>query len=268
MASAANIVNLNSDSEPEDDGTYFEETFSSSHLNLGADPLPVPGEPVLHVRQTRNSMAMAGEYTYGRCRAGHCVGCNTFTCRDLQRQGNMGVNEECPQCQVDRTDLCLRRRPCIHFNQQQVTLFTSAQQQVPTGRTSADPHQDLQAGAPAALRRLRNHNQPGHQELVLPAAASQDSSPRPVSPVRPATIHTIPRGQEHLWTNNPEADAQRQQQILNDGLLARTLEQTHLSGPEQLPPEHLQVQAVLADSLVSGDAQGASKSDLKSSLFL
>ena len=177
MASAANIVNLNSDSEPEDDGTYFEETFSSSHLNLGADPLPVPGEPVLHVRQTRNSVAMAGEYTYNRCRAGHCVGCNTFTCRDLQRQGNMGVNEECPQCQVDRTDLCLRRRPCIHFNQQQVTLFTSAQQQVPTGRTSADPHQDLQAGAPAALRRLRNHNQPGHQELVLPAAASQDSSP-------------------------------------------------------------------------------------------
>ena len=44
MASAANLVNLNSDSEPEDDGTYFEETFSSSHLNIGADPLPVPGE--------------------------------------------------------------------------------------------------------------------------------------------------------------------------------------------------------------------------------
>ena len=170
MASAANLVNLNSDSE-EDDETYFEETFSSSHLNIGADPLPVPGEPLLHMRQTRRSIAMAGEYTFGRCRTGHCAGCHTFTCRDLQRQGNMGVNEECPQCQVERTDLCLRRRPCIHFDQQQVTLFTSAQQQVSTSATSADPHQDLQAGAPAALRRLRPHNQPGHKELVLPAAA-------------------------------------------------------------------------------------------------
>ena len=256
MASAANLVNLNSDSEPEDDGTYFEETFSSSHLNIGADPLPVPGEPILHMRQTRNSMALAGEYTFGRCRTGHCGGCHIFTCRELQRQGNMGVNEECPQCQVERTDLCHRRRPCIHFNQHQVTLFTSAQRQVSTGGTSADPHQDPQAGASAILRRLRPHNQPGHQELVLPAAASQDPSLRPVSPVRPATIHTIPRSQEHLFTNDPEAEMQRQQQMLEDSVIARTLDQTRLSGQEQPIPEHLQVQAALADTLVGGDARG------------
>ena len=36
MASAANLVNLDSDSEPDDEGTYFEETFSSSHLGLGS----------------------------------------------------------------------------------------------------------------------------------------------------------------------------------------------------------------------------------------
>ena len=116
MASAANLVNLDSDSEPDDEGTYFEETFSSSHLGLGADPLPVPGEPHLHMRQTRRSSAMAGEYTFARCRTGHCVGCRALTCRDLQMQGNLGINEGCPQCQVERPDLCHRRGPCIHFN--------------------------------------------------------------------------------------------------------------------------------------------------------
>ena len=241
MASAANLVNLDSDSEPDDEGTYFEETFSSSHLNLGADPLPVPGEPHLHMRQTRRSIAMTGEYTFARCRTGHCAGCQALTCRDLQMQGNLGINEGCPQCQVERPDLCHRRGPCIHFNQQQVTLFASAQQQVSTGATGADPHQGQQARAPTALRRLHPHNQPGHKELVLPAAASPEPPLRPASPLPPATIHTIPRSHEHLFSNNPEADAQRQQQMLDDNVLARTLDQTHLSGQAQPMPEHIQV---------------------------
>ena len=50
MASAANLVSFNSDSEPDDDATYFEETFSSEHLGLGADPFPIPGELHLQMR--------------------------------------------------------------------------------------------------------------------------------------------------------------------------------------------------------------------------
>ena len=262
MASAANLVSLNSDSEPEDDGTYFEETFSSEHLGLGADPFPVPGELHLHMRQTRKTIAMAGEYTFARCRTGHCGGCRAFTCGELQMQGNLGQNDGCPQCQVDRTDLCHRRGPCIHFNQQQVTLFASTQQLVSTSATDSESnqHQGQQARAPAALRRLHPFNMPGNKELVLPTVSSPAPSLRPASPLPPGTIHTIPRGQEHLFSDNPEADAQRHQQMLDDSVLARTmtsLEQTHISGQAQPVPEEVQVQVALEEQLVDGAVGGA-----------
>ena len=155
MASAANLVSFNSDSEPDDDATYFEETFSSEHLGLGADPFPLPGELHPRMRPTRRNVAMAGEYKFPRCLAAHCAGCRALTCGELQMQGNLGQNDGCPQCQVDRIDLCHRRGQCIHFNQQQATLFASTQQ------------------------------------LVLPPASSPAPSLRPASPLPPGKIETI-----------------------------------------------------------------------------
>ena len=74
MASAANLVSFNSDSEPDDEATYFDETFSSEHLELGADPFPLQGDLRLRMRPTRRNIAMAGQYKFPRCLTAHCAG--------------------------------------------------------------------------------------------------------------------------------------------------------------------------------------------------
>ena len=79
MASAANLVSFNSDSEPDDEATYFDETFSSEHLGLGADPFPLPGDLRPQMRPTRRNVAMAGEHNFPRCLTALCAGCRTYT---------------------------------------------------------------------------------------------------------------------------------------------------------------------------------------------
>ena len=167
---------------------------------------------------------MAGEYKFPHCLAAHCAGCRTYSCGELQMQGNLGPNDSCAQCQVDRIDLCHRRGQCVNFTQQQANLFASTQQ------------------------------------LVLPPASSPAPSLRPASPLPPGKIETIPRGQEHLYGEKPEEDAQRHQQMLDDSVLARTmtsLEQTHISGQAQQVSEEVQLQVALEEQLVDGAVGGA-----------
>ena len=224
MASAANIVSFDSDSEPEDEATYFDENFSSEHLELGADPFPLRGDLRLRMMPTRRNVALAGQYNFPRCHTTHCGGCRTESCRELQTQGVITPSDVCSQCHVGRSELCIRRGQCINFSQQQADYFVAAQQ------------------------------------LVLPPSPSPAAPTlRAASPLPPGKIETIPKDQEHLYGEVTEEERQRHQQLIEDSVLARveaTLEQTHLSSQDQQVPEEVQLQGVLEEQLAGGAVGG------------
>ena len=149
MSSAANLASLGSDSK--EDKSYFDENFSSEHLELGADP-------------------------------------STF-------QG----------------DLRLR----------QASYFIAAQQLV-----------------------------------VPPSPPPAAPTLQAASPLPPATIETIPKDEEHLYGTTSEEDRRRYDQLLEDSILARTLEQTHLSSHEQQLAEGVHLQSVLEQQLAEGAEGG------------
>ena len=224
MSSAANLVSFDSDSEQDDEVSYFDENFSSEHLELGADPSTFQGDLRLRMMPTRRGLASAGQYEFPRCRTAHCAGCRAETCGELQNRGVITASDTCSQCHVDRPELCIRRGQCINFSAQQASYFVAAQQLVvPPSPPPAAP--------------------------TLPAA----------SPLPPGTIETIPKDEEHLYGVESEEERQRHDQLLGDSILARveaTLEHTHLSSQEQQVAEGVHLQSVLEQQLAGGAEGG------------